>query len=152
VTSAEEVEEAVRGEREIAPLLGSVVRAYDALAEPELKTRGRARNYRQIRIAGWPAAIHYEFQSYGHGEVGVELHLENDEVRPLQVTLKPLVETLKTSFPRAAWEPSWSDGRGRIMMRLRADNAEGVAASMKDFIARTRPVVEGAIARVGETA
>jgi hypothetical protein len=103
-------------------------------------------------VPGWPVAVHYEFDLYGRGEVGVELHLENDQVRPLQTTLQPLAVTLKAAFPRAAWEPAWADGRGRIMMRVSAENPETVAATMKRFIAATRPAVDAALAKLGETA
>jgi hypothetical protein len=155
VSSPDEVEEAVRkarGAAEMRPLLGAVVQAYDAAADPLLRTRGTAANYRQVKIPGWPGPLHYEFQSYGRGEVGVELHLESDAVRPLQTAFAALAEALRASFPAVAWEPAWSDGRGRIMMRLPASDPAIVANAMRDFIARTRPTVEEALGRLAGAA
>lgn len=156
VTSPDEVEEAIRQARsgsEMRPHLAAVVQSYDAMAEPGLQTRGRAGHYRQIKPAGWPGSIHYEFLAYASGDVCVDLHLESEIVRPLGGTLESLAGSVADALPGVAWDPNWNGKRGRITRRFTAESQPAtVARAMKDLIAGTRAQVDAALAKLGETA
>jgi hypothetical protein len=147
-SSPEEVENAIQDAREetheMSARLAAVIQAYDASAAPELRTRGTALKYRQVRVPGWPRGIHYELCGYGQGSIGVELHLENDRVRPLQPLLQSLVPTLRKKLeqPNLEWEPTWTAGCGRIMLRLASDEPPAIAAVMKRLIDATRPEID----------
>jgi hypothetical protein len=149
VSSQEEVAEAVRRAqsgivREMRPALAAAVAAYDAIAAPELRTRGRSPNYRQIKPAGWPGGLHYELLAFGRGDgVGVELHLEGDGVQPIAKVLEPLAERLQGRFPGLAWDPQWY--KGRLVLRAEGLAAAAVAETMKAFIGETRSVVDAAL-------
>ena len=150
VTPQDEIAAAVRQAqsgvvKEMRPELAAVVAAYNALAEPGLETRGRAANYRQIKPPKWPGPVHYELLSYGGGDVGIELHLESDAVQPLRSTLEPMVAQLRARFPGITWDPRWSSGRGRLVVRVPGASAGVAAETMKSFIVATRKPVEDAL-------
>jgi hypothetical protein len=128
--------------------LSEVVTAYDGLAPGDLRTRGRADRYRQVRPPEWPSGIriHYEFVEK-RGEIGVELHLESEKAALLAPFLAKLagspVGLLKTPLE---WDPLWSSGRGRLVARYSlAENREAIAKAMLDLISMTRTRVAQAI-------
>ena len=97
--------------------LENVVDCYNQQATDELKTRNRARTYRQIRFDTWPSAIHYEFIYYkSTNEIAVELHLEGDNVAFLGDTLHSF-EGEKAGGQAIEWDSKWSKQRGRIRLR-----------------------------------
>jgi hypothetical protein len=132
--------------RKMRPALAAAVEEYDRLAEPYLRTMGRAPTYRQIKPTHWAGNVHYEFLAFDVNGVGVELHLEADSVKYLVASLEPLAQRLKPSFPDIVWDPKWSKGRGRLMIRSTNVAPVVIAKMMHDFISYTRPVVEEAMA------
>jgi len=124
------------------PRFGAVVDAYDRTAEGDWKTRGRARGYRLIYPDEWPWVVHYEFMNYPD-EVGIELHLESDEVRGLAVHLSPLSGAELAPGIPVEWDPRWSRNRGRLVAKVGKDLSPEVGArAMQALIARTRDIVE----------
>jgi hypothetical protein len=85
--------------------------------------------------------VHYEFLSYSNG-VGVELHLESEEVRPLGPVLERVVAELRNRFPNVVWDPAWASERGRILVRPAGADGQSVAVAMRDLIAGTRRSVQ----------
>lgn len=149
VSSQDEVAEAVRRAqsgvaREMRPELAAVVAAYDAIADEDLRTKGRAAGYRQIKPTGWPGPLHYELLSFGGGGVAVELHVESEGVRPIANVLEPLAARLQARFPGLTWDPNWY--RGRLMIRTPNASPTVLAETMKSFIHETRRIVDTALA------
>jgi len=124
------------------PRFGAVVDAYDRTAEEEWKTQGHARSYRQILCDRWPWGVHYEFVDRPD-EVGIELHLESDEVRGLAVHLSPLSGEELAPGIVLEWYPRWSRNRGRLVAKVGKDQSPEVGArAMQALISRTRDIVE----------
>ncbi len=137
-SSAEEVADAIDGvrkRRSVRPEFAAVVDHYDSIAPVELRTIGRSANYRQIRIADWPSAIHYEFydRSGGAENVGIEVHVESSALANVTAGLKRIADQIG-----ATHEPKWSRGRGRITRRLPVADADGAATAMMELIQQTR--------------
>lgn len=149
VSSQEEVADAVRRAqsgvvKQMRPELAVAIAAYDAIAEDDLRTKGRAANYRQIKPIGWPGPLHYELLEFGGGKgVGIELHLESEGVQPLAPVLAPMAQQLQAKFPGLTWDPTWY--RGRLMIRTPNAPPTVVAETMKSFIAETRVAVDRAL-------
>lgn len=112
VTPQDEIAASVRqaesgASKEMRPGLAEAVVAYDAIADAGYETRGRASSYRQVKPPTWPGPVHYEFGSYGGGDVGLELHVENEAVQPLRATLEPMARGLARQFPGMVSNPLW---------------------------------------------
>jgi hypothetical protein len=127
--------------------LDDVSVAYDAIASPEFPIRGMRRSwYRSIRRGTWPSGLHYEFQYYGRGnEIGVDLHIDDDRLKPMAKLLRRLMPSVKRAFPgsRAMFDPSGSNERGAIRMRFGEGFApQHVADVMRRFIEMTHEQVE----------
>lgn len=125
------------------------VQKYNDNADKDLKAVGTAANYRQIRPPQWPsgARIHYEFyqtQPY----LGVELHLESDQAKPVGTVLSPLAgQALPSSAKELAWDPLWSNGRGKLTARFsRSEDSLVIATAMKELIDITLPIVSAKFA------
>lgn len=127
------------------PELLAAAAAYDAKAAPDLRTKGRATYYRQIRPPDWPGGIHYEFY-LTTAELGTELHIEGDKVKFLAGELAKFDgKTLETGA-RLTWDPRWVGGRGRLMVKHSLETEPSVlAADMHALVAATRDSVSEAI-------
>lgn len=124
------------------PAFEAVVRAYDGTTPESLQTRGHGKTYRQIRPDDWPSSLHYEFYNT-QDEIGVELHLESEEVRHLGDSLSALDGTELLPQLPLQWDPRWSRKRGRLVAKLAKDDPpEKAATAMAALIEKTRPVVE----------
>lgn len=117
----------------------AVVNLYNKSAPDELKTRNRSKGYRQIRLNTWPWSIHYEFNDYRRSnQIGVELHLESDDVAYLGEALK-LYAGRRIRGEEIEWDAKWSKKRGRIALKFAADaNSETVAKAMVELIDLSR--------------
>lgn len=125
--------------RKIRPRFTEVVARYAAGARGGLEPRGNADHFRRIGPPLWPRALHYELLDYGD-QIGTELHLESDAVRPLGPVLRDLAERVTARSPsrRIEWDPTWWRRSGRL--RVLYDDAtpvDVVAAGMHDLIAET---------------
>jgi hypothetical protein len=141
------VEPAVRGRRvggakEPDPAFLAVVGAYDRTAEEQWRTRHRARNRRGVRRDQWPRGVHYVFVNYPD-EVGIELHLQSDEVCGLAAHLSPLSGQELAPGILAEWDPGFSHNLGRLVAKVgKGQSPEVGARAMQALIARTRDIVE----------
>lgn len=139
------IEDAPR-KRVMSEALARVLSIYDATAEKEHKTTGRASNYRQIKLSRWPGSLHYEFLSYAPDRVGVELHLESKKVAPLGKVLEVLPEDASDALPELTWDPKWSKGRGRLRRIFDGETEPDViAAYMEKLITHTAPLIDADI-------
>jgi hypothetical protein len=149
--------DAPMGPRPMRPELAEVVHAYDDIAPNDLRSRGKAENYRQIRPSEWPAAfnMHYEFLR-ASGQIRVELHLENGLAASLGTLLKQMAgQRVGPTLVELEWDPKWSAGRGRLFARCSlAEPSNNIAKSMLDLIKLTREPVSKRASELseGETA
>ncbi len=122
------------------PAFLAVVDAYDRTADEEWKTRGHARVYREIRRDEWPRHLHYAFVNYpDEDEVGIELHLQSDELRGLAAVLDPISGQEVGHGNPLGWLPN----RQRIRAKVgKGQSPEVGARAMQALIARTRDIVE----------
>jgi hypothetical protein len=133
--------------KDVDPAFAAVVAAYDAIAEDEWKSRGHGPRYRKIRPHEWPDAVHYEYLNYP-GEVGVELHLESDEVSKLAAPLTAISGQELGPGLVVQWDPRWSHSRGRLVAKVGKDQDPGVAVQgMKELMARTRKIIDSELAK-----
>ena len=124
------------------PQFDAFVEAYDSGADEQMKTRGLSKRYRQIQPDKWPKAVHYEFYNYAD-EIGVELHLENDNVKHLAKNISLMNGTDVLPEVPLQWDPRWSRNRGRLMAKFGKDEAPvRVAAAMKSLISKTSDLID----------
>ncbi len=125
-------------EREVAPKTPrpefNAVLAEYGKANPALPAVGGAAHWRQIRVPGLPAHLHYEFMDY-RTDFGVELHIESDEAKPARAVLDTVLPVVKQRLEPLGFGVSidsrWSSNRGRLVARSRkVQEAPKVAAAM----------------------
>lgn len=129
------------------PEFVSIVTSYSSIAPPHFNARGKADHFRRIGPPWWPRAIHYELLDYG-GNVGVEIHLESDDVQSLGEPLSSLTEQVAARFPaqRVRWDPKWSGGRGRLSVLFGTDTPpETIANAMTILIDETFEKLDAAV-------
>ena len=125
----------------------AAVSAYDAKAASSLRTTGRAAYYRAVKPPDWPGSLHYEFYQTA-SVLGTELHIESDKVKFLASELAKLDGKLLGTGAKVTWDPNWSGGRGRLMIKHPLDSEpSAVAADMQALIDATRERVSEALRR-----
>ena len=126
----------------------NVVAAYDSVAPAELRTRGRGKTFRQIRLDEWPASVHYEFMN-SSDEIGVELHLEANNVKDLKSVLSSFHKHAMTSGLTLEWDPNWSGNRGRLFAKVAKDQKPELAtALMNELIQLTKKQVDDYVTKM----
>jgi hypothetical protein len=126
------------------PRFMEVVACYAAVAGDGLEPRGAADHFRRIGPPSWPRALHYELLDYGD-DIGAELHLENNAVRPLGPVLRELVPGVAARFAgrRVEWDPSWWRKSGRLRVLFDAATpAEEIAGGLRTLIAETWTAID----------
>jgi hypothetical protein len=121
------------------PAFEDIVARYSRNAPPHLQARGGFPHFRRMGPPSWPRAMHYELLDYG-GDVGVEIHLESDAVRPMGPRVKGLVERVTRRFPdrEVRWDGDWSKGRGRLKVLFpQALAPESVAQGVQQLVEET---------------
>jgi hypothetical protein len=122
-----------------------IVDIYNTLAETGYKAVGNARDWRWIKNEGWPSGVHYELVDEGVGGLGLEIHLEADEVKSLAEILISFKDPFISLFPEAEvlWDPTYMQGRGRLQVRFeRGTDAGMLAEAMKTIIKETFPAID----------
>jgi len=129
------------------PKFEAIIDAYKKIALPHFEVRGKDDNYRRLGPPWWPRAFHYELIDYRE-QVGVEIHLESDEVSPFAPTLRSLLERVSTRLSNqgSEWDPAWFEGRGRLRVFFSTDLApETVATCVLAVINETFPTLDLAV-------
>lgn len=127
---------------QIDPQFDAFVEAYDSDADEQMKTRGLTKRYRQIRPDNWPKGLHYEFFNYSD-EIGVELHLESDDVKHLAQNISLMNGSHVLPGLALQWDPRWSSNRGRLLAKFsKEESPDRVAAAMNAVISQTRERIE----------
>ncbi len=133
------------------PEFSEVLNAYARIALEGFEPQGQAARYRTLRPHWWPRGIHYEFYDYG-GEVGVEIHLESDAVKPLAEVLRSFESEFVTFFPAAmvSWDDQWSNNRGRLRVLISPSASPlDVVGAMKLMIKQTWAPINDTLERYG---
>jgi hypothetical protein len=124
------------------PEFDLILQTYDNVAEEQMRTRGLSKRYRLIRPDNWPRGIHYEFYNYSD-EIGVELHLESEEVKHLATKLTLMSGHHLLPEVPLEWDPRWSKNRGRLFAKFGKDQApDRIASAMQTLIDLTRHLIE----------
>ncbi len=118
--------------------MDDVVMLFNETSASKLQASGKGKTWRIIRPSSWPWAIHYEFLQKSD-YIAVEIHLEDDNVRFLEPTLRKYEHTnLGTGQTPLIWDPSWSGGRGRLTAQLfPPTDVQTVAQAMNELIELT---------------
>jgi len=132
----------------IDPYFQNVIDAYNREAVGPLKTRGQGRRYRQIRPDTWPSMLHYEYVNY-QDEIGVEIHLESDQLKPLASLLQQFSGSKISDNIILVWDPSWSRGRGRLIAKVGKDQDISLAVkAMHELISLTQEPINKEIEKI----
>ncbi len=124
-----------------------IIEEYDQVASKKFKTRGRSNNYRLIRKDSWPGAIHYEFLN-SKNEIGVEVHLESNAVKPLSTLLKSYVGQ-NLNGQTIEWDPKWSSGRGRLYVKFPKDiPSSNIVEAMVSLVELTADSIDSEVERL----
>ncbi|QRN99080.1 hypothetical protein JRI60_08685 [Archangium violaceum] len=126
------------------PGFEQIVAHYTRQARPLLEARGRFNHFRRVGPPSWPRALHYELLDYGE-QVGAEIHLESEAVRPLSERLRALTERVARRFPgnTVEWDSDWSRQRGRLRLLFAPQTPpETVAAGLQALIDETYPELD----------
>ena len=130
----------------------SLLDAYNLNAPDGLYTNGNAIGYRQVKIPGWPEAVHYEFLDRG-GEparIGVELHVENGKYPDLCDSIESLVVSLANEFPGVEFSRKWMKGC-RLVVLIPFAESDAAVQTMKLLISATRATVQARLGEIGST-
>ncbi|MBY3222198.1 hypothetical protein [Rhizobium laguerreae] len=99
-------------------MFGAVLDAYIQTMPPHaFLPRGRFDHFRRIGPTHWPRSLHYELLDHGSG-IGVELHIESDDVEGLKPIVRAFASDLRPNFPeaRVLWDDRWYKDRGRLVV------------------------------------
>jgi hypothetical protein len=130
------------------PVFKQATDIYNQRADETLRTRGHGKKYQQIRPDQWPKSLHYEFGNYRY-EIGVELHLESDDLREMAGELAQFVGTELGKGVSLEWDPRWSRQRGRLIARISKEEELGkIAEAMHALISKTQSAVEKSLAKI----
>ncbi|MBN2735079.1 MAG: hypothetical protein JXQ82_09520 [Methanomicrobiaceae archaeon] len=94
--------------------------------------------------------VHYEFCDYDN-EIGVEIHLEDLEIKSMQKLLESLKSDLSKKHPdwETDWEPDWSEGvRLGVLFPKKMTNPDVIVGAMQDIIEETSERIWGEIERI----
>ena len=108
--------------------------------------RGRAKNYRQIKMPDWPQTLHYEFLD--GNRIGAEIHLESAVAKPLAKLLSELAVEMKGKFDQAVcdFDPKWSRSRGRLrVLHSEGSSADVIVENMRLLIDETKDKLSAAL-------
>lgn len=92
---------------------------------------GKGKTYRAVSHEADGTDLHYEFL-LDQGQIGVEIHLESEAVRPLGLHLQTLEQNPPGGLSGPLlWDPMWSRKRGRLRRVFAGDPpVEAVAREM----------------------
>jgi hypothetical protein len=124
-----------------------IIDVYNTSAQTGYEATGNARDYRKISNKDWPWGVHYEFVDKGVGGIGLEIHLEADDVKSLADVLVSFKEPFIDLFPEAEvlWDPTWRN-KGRIRVIFERGTApDALAKAMEIIIKETFPAIDKAL-------
>ena len=107
-------------------------------------------DWKQVCPPSWREIdIHYEFLEENKS-IGVEIHLENRDLAPLQELLLSYYETFSEKYPDRdiVWDQEWEDG-GRLGFKFPKNTEPAlIAEAMRDIIEETYEEIQENINRI----
>jgi len=127
--------------------LQEVVDAFNALDQEGLSAVGNAETFRQVRLPGFPAGLHYEFIHRRSSGVTAEFHIEMPKYQPVSSTLRRLAEQhVSIGSGTLVFDSTWKSGCGRLRVIFQSEASPStVAEAMQELITLTRPEISKAI-------
>jgi len=130
------------------PFFEDVLTEFSQANTTSLECQGGFQHFRRLHPSHWPRQLHYEFLDYRH-HVGVELHMEDNNLVPLLDLLMPRIGQLGSLFPNADVEamrhPQDREAKLRVYFGETAGAVE-IARSMNRFVEFLQPLVDDALA------
>jgi hypothetical protein len=112
----------------------------------QFKAAGAGWSYRQVKVPGFPAKLHYEFLSRKSSGVTAEFHIESVEYKELALVLEKMVNDISSiNGGKLEFDPSWNNGLGRIRVLHKDFSSEVAADTMLALIAATKQKIESAV-------
>jgi hypothetical protein len=129
----------------VDPRFMQVILAYQDVAPEEFPIWEEGEpDWRLVCPRAWKNLwVHYEFCDWGK-TIGVEIHLEDTPVKPLQDLLHSFKEDWTGKYPEweIVWDPDWQDcGRVGILFPKKTDPAV-VAETMREIIEETSAEIQ----------
>ncbi|KZN37633.1 hypothetical protein N474_05245 [Pseudoalteromonas luteoviolacea CPMOR-2] len=122
-----------------------IVEKYNTQASENWQTRGSFMHFRRIAPSHWPRACHYEFLTLPSA-IGVEIHLERDELAFIKPYLKQTIPLLRTeiqNYQALDWDEEWNKGRGRLFISFSEQTSTDIiVAAMQKLIELTQQNIE----------
>jgi hypothetical protein len=126
-------------------LLEEVVKIFNT-KNNQFKATGAGWSYRQVKVPGFPSKLHYEFLSRKSSGVTAEFHIESTEHKKLSLVLEEMANDISSiNGGKLEFDPSWSNGLGRIRVLHKDFSAEVAADNMLALIATTKQKIEDAL-------
>jgi hypothetical protein len=127
--------------------LQEAVDIFNALAAGHYTAIGTVSNYRQIKISGFPATMHYEFVHTRANGITAEFHIESKKYASVSEELQAIAkETPEINGGRVEFDPKWSHNRGRVRVLQHENNPTVAATTMLKLIEVTKARIGQAIA------
>lgn len=136
----------IASRRNIDTQLMQVLLAYQGIAPEEFPVwENRASNWRQICPTAWKdLRVHYEFLAR-KDVIGVEIHIENEKVKPLQELLISIKEHWSAKYPeyKLVYEENWQKCGDRIAILFpTTTDPTIIAETMRDIIEETSAEIQ----------
>ena len=129
-------------------LFQEIIDVYNTSAQTGYEATGNDPDFRVISIKDWPFGVHYEFVDEGANGIGLDIHLETDEVKNLADVLAGFEDPFTRLFPEAKvlWDPTWFKNRGRLHVAFeREADPHALTEAMKTVIKETFPAIDKAL-------
>ncbi|UII31855.1 hypothetical protein LVD17_26555 [Fulvivirga ulvae] len=127
--------------------LQQIITAYEALSPAkQFSLRSKFPHFRRVLPEGWPRSVHFELLDYEtkSEKIGIEFHLESEEVKFLQSSLGELRDLLAEAFPEyeVVDDLEWYHGKGRVKITLPYNmGADNTAKAFLKFIEVSHPFI-----------
>jgi hypothetical protein len=132
----------------INPQLQLFIEQYESTGDQKAyPLKGKFPHFRRVCPENWPKSIHYEVLDYGdeHKKLGLEIHLESVDVKPIKERLSSICETLNQSFEKIQFrfDAEWYNGCGRLYGLIPYDQVTEKAVPLfNQLINKTHQLLE----------
>ncbi|MCF2856404.1 hypothetical protein L1286_02890 [Pseudoalteromonas sp. SMS1] len=122
-----------------------IIAKYNRDADQNWQTRGSFMHFRRIAPRHWPRACHYEFLTLPDA-IGVEIHLERDElafIKPYLINSVASLRTVIKGYQALDWDEKWNKSRGRLFVSFSDQtHSDVVVNAMRKLIELTYQDIE----------
>ena len=138
-------------EKSAPPTFKTTIETYKIIADDDFEITREEWNCGIIQVENWSPNIIYVFTYYEDDSgYGIEIRLDDDDVKNLDKTLLSFVPVAEELFPLAQviWDSSWSNYRGKLIVKYTIDAPpEMLAKTMKELIQFTFKAINSEIKR-----